>query len=89
MVPPVLDLLVRADAPHEYVNIHNDYQARQHVQAINYGNESVPTLVFPDGSTLTEPRTGPLKDKLADLGYRPAEPEWVESVKEAITCVVG
>jgi mycoredoxin len=31
---------------------------------INRGYRSVPTLIFPDGSTLTEPRTSDLVQKL-------------------------
>ena len=33
------------------------------------GYESVPTLVFPDGSTLTEPTNGGLQAKLGEMGY--------------------
>ena len=43
---------------------------------INHGNASVPTLVFPDGSTLTEPSDQALRQKLNGLGFEvgPASP---------------
>lgn len=40
---------------YDYVDIRNDNAGRLRVKEINSGNESVPTLVFADGSTLTEP----------------------------------
>ena len=69
MVPPVRGLLRRSRVPYKYIDIHRDEEGRARVQDINGGNESVPTLVFPDGSTLTEPSTGMLKRKLNALGY--------------------
>ena len=69
MLPPVLGMLKRSKVRFEYVNIHRDTRARQRVREINDGYESVPTLVFPDGSTLTEPASGELKRKLEALGY--------------------
>lgn len=68
-VPSVRSMLERADVGYEYVNIHSDLHAREKVKEINHGYESVPTLVFPDGSTLTEPSRGELKTKLETLGY--------------------
>ena len=41
------------------------------MQGINHGNASVPTLVFPDGSSLTEPKLDALSRKLDALGYAP------------------
>lgn len=46
------------------INIDNDEAAREKVKSINNGYASVPTLVFPDGSTLTEPSFRQLRDKL-------------------------
>jgi mycoredoxin len=69
MVGPVKRILKQCDIDYEYVNIHEDKAARQRVQKINGGNESVPTLVFADGSTLTEPSTMELKRKLESLGH--------------------
>jgi mycoredoxin len=69
MVGPVRNMLDKAGADFEYINIHQDEAAREHVRAINSGNESVPTLVFPDGTTLIEPSVGELQQHLAGLGY--------------------
>lgn len=69
-VPPLLGLLGASKVPYKYIDIHNDTAAAERVRGINHGNESVPTLVFPDGSTLTEPSVGEVKAKLEALGYR-------------------
>lgn len=68
-VPTVRAMLERASVPYEIINIYNDSAARIRVQEINNGYESVPTLVFPDGSTLTEPSAGELRNRLEALGY--------------------
>ena len=68
MVPPVRSLLQRASADFDYVDILFNREARRRVIEINQGNASVPTLVFPDGSTLTEPAIGDLEAKLRSLG---------------------
>ena len=69
MQPPVEAARYKAGAAYVYVNIWKDDEARAAVRAINNGNESVPTLKFPDGSTLTEPGAGVLFRKLHALGY--------------------
>jgi mycoredoxin len=67
---PVKGLLTQSKVDFEYIDIHQDSVAAARVRAINNGNESVPTLVFPDGSTLTEPSVGELRAKLESLGHR-------------------
>lgn len=52
---------------YEYIDIQQDPQAREYVRQVNNGFESVPTIVFPDGSILTEPSTKELEEKLASL----------------------
>jgi mycoredoxin len=74
---PVKGLLTQSKVKFEYINIHQDGDAAARVRAINNGNESVPTLVFPDGSTLTEPTVGELKSKLESLGYKVGLAAWV------------
>jgi len=69
MVGPVMSVLKQANADFEYINIFQDMEARQRVRDINDGYESVPTLVFPDGSTLTEPGAGELRKRLQTMGY--------------------
>lgn len=68
-VYPVQGMLNQADADYEYINIFDDTEARQRVREINNGYESVPTIVFPDGSTLTEPDAAALREKLREMGY--------------------
>lgn len=52
------------DIPIKLINIDKDPEARQEVMALNRGFASVPTLIFPDGSQLTEPSFGQIKAKL-------------------------
>jgi mycoredoxin len=49
------------------VDITQDDDATETVVRLNRGYRSVPTLVFPDGSVLTEPRTQVLVEKLQEL----------------------
>jgi mycoredoxin len=69
MVPPVRSLLKRAGVEVDYHSITFDRAARRTVMEINQGNASVPTLVFPDGSTLTEPTLAVLTARLESLGH--------------------
>lgn len=52
---------------YEEINISDDEEAIELVIRLNNGNRSVPTIVFPDGSVLTEPSTGVLMQKLRTL----------------------
>jgi len=52
------------DVPVKIINIGENREARQEVMAINGGYASVPTLIFPDGTQLTEPSFGRLRAKL-------------------------
>ena len=54
-------------AYHEVKLSHKNPDAVAIVERINRGNHSVPTIVFPDGSTLTEPRTAELSAKLSAM----------------------
>ncbi len=73
MVPPVRSLLGRTDIEYDYVDISRDADAKEIVRGINNGNESVPTLVFPDGQTMTEPSSRALRAKLEADGHTVAE----------------
>jgi mycoredoxin len=46
------------------VDIDQDAKADEFVKELNHGNRSVPTIVFPDGSHLTEPDSTTLAHKL-------------------------
>ena len=69
-VGPIKNMLKLSHIEFEYINIHQNAEAAAQVRTINNGFESVPTLVFPDGSTLTEPSAGLLKSRLEALGYK-------------------
>ncbi|HMO58683.1 MAG TPA: glutaredoxin domain-containing protein [Roseiflexaceae bacterium] len=74
---PVKGLLTQSKVTFEYIDIHQDSGAAARVRTINNGNESVPTLVFPDGSTLTEPTVRELQSKLESLGYKVGPIAWL------------
>lgn len=50
------------------IDIDSDHCGEQFVLKVNRGYRSVPTIAFSDGSTLTEPNSRELVDKLKDLG---------------------
>ena len=56
--------LKRKHIPFQYVNIDEDKGGESIVKTLNHGNRSVPTIVFPDGSFLTEPSDQQLTEKL-------------------------
>jgi len=83
MVRPVQAMLERTNADFEYVDIYQVLQARERVREINHGYESVPTILFPDGSTLTKPSAAELKTKLEGLGYEiqtPTGAGWIQRI---------
>lgn len=47
-----------------FINIDKDPGARAVVQSLNNGYASVPTLIFPDGTQLTEPSFRQLRNQL-------------------------
>ena len=49
------------------VDIELQPEAAAIVEQVNHGNQTVPTLVFSDGSALTNPSMAQVKAKLADL----------------------
>lgn len=51
-----------------YIDIEQDDDAARLVRQLNHGMRSVPTIVFPDGSVLTEPSNSQLEAKLRSLG---------------------
>jgi mycoredoxin len=85
---PVKGLLTQSNVKFEYIDIHQDGAAAARVRTINNGNESVPTLVFPDGSTLTEPTVGELRSKLKSLGYQVGLVAWLTGYSRPIFFIV-
>lgn len=59
--------LEREGITFETVDIEQDPAAAEVVMKVNNGNQTVPTLVFSDGSAMTNPPLAEVKQKLADL----------------------
>lgn len=59
--------LDREGIPVTIVDIEQDPSAVEIVEKANHGNQTVPTLVFADGSALTNPSLAQVKEKLAAL----------------------
>jgi mycoredoxin len=55
----------REGISYEVVDIEAHPEAAEIVMSVNGGNQTVPTLVFPDGSALTNPSVAQVKEKLA------------------------
>jgi len=49
------------------VDIERDPAAADFVMSVNGGNQTVPTVVFPDGSVMTNPSANQVRARLADL----------------------
>ena len=60
----VVRFLKKNDIAAEIVNIDGNHEARETLMSLNRGYASVPTLVFPDGTQLTEPSSKDLRAKL-------------------------
>jgi mycoredoxin len=56
--------LVQHEIPFKWIDIDLDMTARAYVEEVNHGYRSVPTIIFPDGSILTEPSETELGEKL-------------------------
>jgi mycoredoxin len=52
------------------VDIERDPDAAEYVMSVNGGNQTVPTVVFPDGSVMVNPSAAQVKDRMADLATR-------------------
>ncbi len=50
------------------VDIERDDVAAEFVMGVNGGNQTVPTLLFPDGSTMVNPSAAQVQARLAELG---------------------
>ena len=59
--------LARAGVAYDEVDIEAQPAAADLVASVNEGNQTVPTLVFSDGSALTNPSTQQVRDRLASL----------------------
>ena len=57
--------LERAGIDFDEVDIEQEPAAAEYVMSVNGGNQTVPTVVFADGSALTNPSLAQVKDKLS------------------------
>ena len=58
-------VLEQNGVPYTYINIERDAHAAAYVLEVNRGNQSVPTIILPDGSVLVEPSNMQLQAKIA------------------------
>ncbi len=49
------------------VDIERDPDAAEYVMSVNGGNQTVPTLVFPDGSVMVNPSAAQVKSRMSEL----------------------
>jgi mycoredoxin len=59
--------LDREGIAYDVVDIEQVPEAAQLVESANNGNQTVPTLVYPDGTAQTNPSLAQVKEKLAAL----------------------
>ena len=59
--------LGREDITFDEVDIEQVPEAAQIVEQVNDGNQTVPTLVYADGTAMTNPSIAQVKAKLAEL----------------------
>ena len=57
--------LDREGVEYDVVDIEQHPEAASLVEQVNHGNQTVPTVVFPDGSALTNPSLHEVKERLA------------------------
>ena len=57
--------LARAGIEMAEVDIERDEAAAEFVMSVNGGNQTVPTVVFPDGTTLVNPSAAQVRERLA------------------------
>jgi len=58
-------MLQREGIEYQEVNIESDDHAAELVMSVNGGNRTVPTVVFPNGTALTNPTLAQVKAELA------------------------
>lgn len=65
-------LLDRLGVPYEWVDLVAQPDRMDEVKRHNDGRQSIPVVVFPDGSHVTEPSDPELTRRLSELGLLPA-----------------
>ena len=66
--------LGRAGVEINEIDIERDEAAAEFVMSVNGGNQTVPTLLFPDGVTMVNPSAVQVQEKLAELAAVATEP---------------
>jgi len=54
----------REGIPYTVVDIEEDLAAAEYVMSVNGGNQTVPTIRFPDGTAMTNPTIIEVREKL-------------------------
>jgi len=62
--PAARNIFIDNHIDYEWIDIDENVEAGKFVESVNGGYRSVPTIVFPDGTILTEPSTADLMKKL-------------------------
>jgi mycoredoxin len=62
--------LARAGVEIAEVDIEQDQAAAEYVMSVNGGNQTVPTVRFPDGSAMVNPSAAQVQQRLAALSPR-------------------
>lgn len=57
----------REGIEHKVVDIEQDPAAAEYVMSVNGGNQTVPTVLFPDGTAMTNPSIVDVKRHLASI----------------------
>ena len=57
--------LDREGVAYDVVDIEQEPTAAEYVMSVNGGNQTVPTVVFADGTALTNPSVGQVRERLA------------------------
>ena len=60
--------LARAGVAYDETDVEADDAAAEFVKSVNGGNRVVPTVLFPDGSTVTNPPAAVVAERLASAG---------------------
>ncbi|HTY81607.1 MAG TPA: mycoredoxin [Dehalococcoidales bacterium] len=61
-------VFARNKITYDWIDITEDESACEYVKKVNKGFQSVPTIVFPDGSVLVEPSNEALEKKIREMG---------------------
>lgn len=61
------DLLDSMGVEYDYIDLEKDPGAAKRVEEINKGEQTIPTIVFPDSHILVEPSNEELKKEIEEL----------------------